>query len=791
MKALQKTIAVCTAFMTAAAILPSAVSLASAEENLYPSTMSEYNTLLENYPEHYRVYEDSVYFMWMNSDYIVSTHCEFDAERNTYGYIFKPAKDGRYVITALESCEEIIDFTLFEENDSHIHFFYPYIRNYTVTVENGLISVEKDGEKDFSTCTDVNAYIQEKTNEMRSYADQTGNEILTVCEDYTDVTIEDVLDEEYYAYVNGNSTEHYYFTYIDREYGDDISQFCITTAYDEKDNITVSDTGVAEIALRSTCAGWMDGNLEVGTDDIWNFYIITPKNDGITEVSASDINNTAVYTLTVKDGRFVPFVIVNDAGEPIPGDLTLDNEVSMADAAILQKYMMNQRSLTNAQKFEADVNGDGRINIIDMALLKKILREQGLTSELTPVTRMDTTKAATWQGWNAAMMDLTYVITSREELEKIVAPFFRDAVTRSLKTTYDEAFFQSNVLFLDLNPAHAYDHAAVINDVFYQNGDLQIEYAYIETDCVYPEGSVYDEYIQIAQVSLPKGQYHDNNVVWSVRDTEEISGMYYSESLMTLSELCGEEIVIPDAFFNWEEGEGVCITTFQELTEFLSNFMTEAGIVFFQEQYPEKFFETKVLYLYPEVEFYGTEKYSCDIIKSKGIITVDVRQTDGGGCEMGDYLGQLTLDKQSAENADISFRIFTPEDGLDRGDLLYYEMPNECGTDLWNCPSALAVHQYSFLEESNVDFYWCYPTGIDLYGEVAVLECVETESRFSPFDEVYDRTVDSDGNIIYTGENYEILFKTDSVEVRIRTSGNTDAYEVFEFSYAYSDNMNS
>lgn len=783
MKSFQKITAMLTTVTTAAAmVFPAAGPFVYAEENRYPSTQSEYSALLEAYPEHYRVDEDSVYFMWGSSTYLIGAQSEFSSERNTYGFIFRPETEGTYVISALEWCEKIVPFPILEENDSHYHYFYPYIRNYTVTVKDGGISVEKDGERDYSSDGDVDAYIQETKDEMYEAAEETGSVIGPICSDYTPFSMTDVVNEGYYAYVNSCLPEEYFFICTDYEYGEDMVQFGITTEWDG--SVTVSDTDAAEITLSSTCAGWMDGGLKEATTDIRNLYLLSPVNDGTVDVTALDSNGCGVYTLTASDGKFILSAAESKGAEFQPGDLTRDGRMNMGDAVILQKYLLNQRVLSAAEMAAADVNSDGRINVFDMTLLKETLREQGLTLELNAVTRIDVTKAVTWEGWNAALSGLTYVITSPEELENIATAFFRDAVARSLKITYDEAYFRNNVLFLDLKPAHAYDPAMVIEDVFYQNGDLQIEYAYMQTDCVYPEGTAYEEYVLISQVSLPREQYHENEVVWSVQGTEEIHGTYHSMSLLDISYLCDEEVIVQDSFYDWSEG--VCITSSQELTECLSGFMTENGVAFFQDMYPEDFFETDVLYLYPEVEFEGTEKYAWDIKKSGDLITVDVKRTEGGGCEMGGFLGQLTLDKEEAANVNIDFRIFTPGDGLDRGDLLYYEVPNECDVILENSPSALAVHQYSFLEESNIDFYWCYPTGINLFGDVAVLECTETESGFLPFDEEYSWTADPEGNIIYTGDHYEIIFKPESAEVRVRTGKQADEFQVFDFVYALS-----
>lgn len=55
------------------------------------------------------------------------------------------------------------------------------------------------------------------------------------------------------------------------------------------------------------------------------------------------------------------------------GDVNTDSTVSIADIVSLQKYLFNLNSLSADAKSNADMNGDGRLNIFDLALLKGIV----------------------------------------------------------------------------------------------------------------------------------------------------------------------------------------------------------------------------------------------------------------------------------------------------------------------------------------------------------------------------------------------------------------------------------
>ena len=57
--------------------------------------------------------------------------------------------------------------------------------------------------------------------------------------------------------------------------------------------------------------------------------------------------------------------------EPVLYDLDFDKKVGVSDIIVLQKYLLKKGSLSNWTN--ADLNGDGVINIIDLALLKRMV----------------------------------------------------------------------------------------------------------------------------------------------------------------------------------------------------------------------------------------------------------------------------------------------------------------------------------------------------------------------------------------------------------------------------------
>lgn len=102
-------------------------------------------------------------------------------------------------------------------------------------------------------------------------------------------------------------------------------------------------------------------------DSFWDFteneYMYTSIEPG--EYSAYV---TSYNSLGYKDSDYIYFTIL-----PSPGDLNSDNTLTTADAVLLQRYLLQERTLTQTQWQTADLNADGTVNGFDLALLRQKL----------------------------------------------------------------------------------------------------------------------------------------------------------------------------------------------------------------------------------------------------------------------------------------------------------------------------------------------------------------------------------------------------------------------------------
>ncbi len=81
----------------------------------------------------------------------------------------------------------------------------------------------------------------------------------------------------------------------------------------------------------------------------------------------------------------------SDSDEPeiLKGDVDLNGSVNVADAVLLQKYLLNRETLTQPQYSNADLEEDGSVNGFDLAILKRMLLSENTTSAITPAEYMN------------------------------------------------------------------------------------------------------------------------------------------------------------------------------------------------------------------------------------------------------------------------------------------------------------------------------------------------------------------------------------------------------------------
>jgi len=79
------------------------------------------------------------------------------------------------------------------------------------------------------------------------------------------------------------------------------------------------------------------------------------------------------YTWYYADVRSDSNFFVVECFNPQQGDISLNGTLDVSDVIIMQRYLHGAVSITENQWKSADMNGDGNVNIYDLALLKRVL----------------------------------------------------------------------------------------------------------------------------------------------------------------------------------------------------------------------------------------------------------------------------------------------------------------------------------------------------------------------------------------------------------------------------------
>ena len=98
-----------------------------------------------------------------------------------------------------------------------------------------------------------------------------------------------------------------------------------------------------------------------------------------------------IYHYSSEPGTSEP---VPDTPETMKGDVDLNGSVTLIDAVLLQKFLMNRANLTQPQLDNADMTEDTRVNGFDLAMLKRKLLDKQAAPAVTPAEYMNSVRSS-------------------------------------------------------------------------------------------------------------------------------------------------------------------------------------------------------------------------------------------------------------------------------------------------------------------------------------------------------------------------------------------------------------
>ncbi len=293
------------------------------------------------------------------------------------------------------------------------------------------------------------------------------------------------------------------------------------------------------------------------------------------------------------------------------GDVNLDANINLPDAVLLNKAVSDAVQLSEPAIQNADCNADGSLTPDDsIALLRFLvhltdsLPETGYVADKQQQA-LSFTSTVTMLGYDGEMYEFAIsengeaVITSSEELEAYIAVMNerRDVTKETLRKTYDDAFFEKNVLLLKMiNQSCGGEAMYTVDNVYMQDDTIHVQYSDLYEDRPYIDIDT----IVLAQVVLPKEQYHGEPVKW-----------YYDDGSSAQMEWSVKGLSWYWDGFEATIGTEYIITSQRQLQEYFNSIMPEDltfDVVpdeFVQEsnemleQYDDIFFQKNVLLMKP------------------------------------------------------------------------------------------------------------------------------------------------------------------------------------------------
>ena len=320
----------------------------SAEEYTYPKMADDYFALVEEYPDCFRMQDNSVYFMahsfLSNPAIIVCSENQFAVQDVNYGYVFTPEESGRYIVTMEET-------TLDSVANEDIVAEVQYKRYYSYIVDAG---------KDGTTVTCENVYHPSET----VYT-------LESC----------VTDGDFYAFVNGvlpnveTGNDRFFTTVFENRTVQ--SLFCLSYPYSEEtrfNTISTSDKTVAGHSMSLSTKSAPDAG------DRQMIYIASACSDGEVTLTA---NEQEEYELIVENGIF-RYRTGPDIPRFLMGDVNNDGKFDVSDVVLLQKWLLAVPDTQLADWKAADFSSDHKLNAADLTLMKQELLMQTVPDYVEP-----------------------------------------------------------------------------------------------------------------------------------------------------------------------------------------------------------------------------------------------------------------------------------------------------------------------------------------------------------------------------------------------------------------------
>lgn len=309
--------------------------------------------------QEYEIIGNSVYF---NNEFILGFEQEqlFDVEQDNDKIIFTPKSDGKYYVMTAKPIESKRSLS----NGSHLHYYYDTLTNYTITVKDGIPTVEKKGQPSSYSNSDIQEYLKNSDN-SQGICDEKG------CrgELYSRISENSIL-----TYLNGNINSDKYFLSLNNKNG---SLNALVMNNVDEGAVTVDNSRLHVNTIESSSSNNADFSL--ATLDLFPNAVISARftlsdavEDGAALFTVNNGDSSTCYAIDVVNEDIVPSTL-RVVDKNVKGDLDGDGKLTIADVVILQDWLINASDTELINWKAADFCEDDRLDIYDLCMMKQEL----------------------------------------------------------------------------------------------------------------------------------------------------------------------------------------------------------------------------------------------------------------------------------------------------------------------------------------------------------------------------------------------------------------------------------
>lgn len=135
------------------------------------------------------------------------------------------------------------------------------------------------------------------------------------------------------------------------------------------------------IAKSASMKGMLVGGVNSGKEDSAAKAYLSGMASAKCYIDHSESYSTNEVTTYWNSPLIYLLALTEKTTSSLKGDVNIDNEVSVSDIVLLQKYLVKAETLTRQQGLNADINDDSIVNVMDSCLLRRRLIQSSIPTK--------------------------------------------------------------------------------------------------------------------------------------------------------------------------------------------------------------------------------------------------------------------------------------------------------------------------------------------------------------------------------------------------------------------------